>query len=234
MSHRVGVDVGGTFTDVVRVGRTREGADDARGPERGCARGPRAARRDRGRLARGAARAHAHDRPRHDRRRQHDDPDDGRPDRLARHRGVPRRDRAAPLLQGGHLGPGVPAAGPDRQAAGPPRDPRTAHRRGRRRSPPRRGRGATRNATPARVRRDVDRDRVPALVRQPRARAASPRARARGVPRRRADLTVARGVPEAARVRAHVNHARERVRGAADRALRRAPRGAVARRRLHR
>ena len=81
------------------------------------------------------------DRARHDDRRQHDDPDDGRHDRAARHRGVPRRDRAAALLQGGHLGPGLPGAGADRPASGPPRDPRAAHRRRRGRDPARRGRG---------------------------------------------------------------------------------------------
>ena len=45
------------------------------------------------------------DRARHHRGGQRHDPDDGGPDRAAGDRGVPRRDRDAALLQGGHLGP---------------------------------------------------------------------------------------------------------------------------------
>ena len=54
--------------------------------------------------------ADAHDRARHHHRRQHDDPDVGRADRSAGHRGLPRRDRVPPVLQGGHLGPGAAGA----------------------------------------------------------------------------------------------------------------------------
>ena len=59
-------------------------------------------------------------------------------------------------------------------------------------------------------------------LRQPRARAAGPRAHPRGVPRRRAHLAVARGHAARPRVRAHLDHAGQRLRRPADRALRRA------------
>ncbi len=58
------------------------------------------------------------------------------------------------------------------------------------------------------------------------------RDRPRGVPRRRARLAVARGLPEASRVRAHVDDARERVRGPTDRPVPRSARAAPARRGL--
>src|SRR3989442_121781 len=77
--------------------------------------------------------------------------------------------------------------------------------------------GLARDAPSARFWREVHRDRVPALLPEPRARAARPRDRARGVSRRRPGVVVPRGLPEAARVRAHVHDARERVRRTADR-----------------
>ena len=133
----------------------------------------------RGRAARtstalaGADRGH---RARHDDRRQHDDPDVGRADRAARHPGLPRRDRDAALLQGGHLGPGAAA----RRTRSPARRVRLeidrAHdRRGRGRSTP-----STRTAcvrASAACRRSgvqLDRGRVPALLHQPRSTSCAP------------------------------------------------------------
>ncbi len=122
--YRIGVDVGGTFTDLRaaparRLDDPREDpttpADQSEGVLAGLAR----ARRPRRAHDPGCpAGAHGFDRARDDHRRQHDDPDVRRGDRAARHRGVPRRDRAAPLLQGGHLGSGVPGARPRSPADG--------------------------------------------------------------------------------------------------------------------
>ena len=59
------------------------------------------------------------------------------------------------------------------------------------------------------------------------------RADPRRVPRRRAGVALARGVSEATRVRAHVDHARQRVRRSADRAVPRPAPGTAPRLRLH-
>ena len=79
------------------------------------------------------------------------------------------------------------------------------------------------------ARRAVDRGHVPVLVREPRARAARARDRPRGVPRRRPRLALARGDGPRPGVRAGLDHARERLRRAEDRALRRPARGAAPR-----
>ena len=60
---------------------------------------------------------------------------------------------------------------------------------------------------------------LPALLPEPGARAAGPRAHPRGVPRRRAVSLSHEVYSEAAGVRAHVDHARQRLRRAADRPL---------------
>ena len=52
----------------------------------------------------------------------------GAPDRPARHRGLPRRDRDAALLQGGHLGPELPGPRAHRPPPGPARGRRARHR----------------------------------------------------------------------------------------------------------
>ena len=149
--YRIGVDVGGTFTDLVLLRadgtvRAGEDADDAAATSpRACSTAWRAWRRPRGSPASATLLAATTlDRARHHDGRQHDDPDVGRADRTARHRGLPRRDRVAALLQGGHLGPRLPRARADRAPSGPPRDPRAGHRRGRRRHAARRGRPSAR------------------------------------------------------------------------------------------
>ena len=139
MGYRVGVDVGGTFTDLICVtpdgrDRARQDADDARRPvdrrdERPRRSSPSASA---SRSPTFCARAR-HPRARHDHRRQHDDRDERRGDRAARHRGPPRRDRAAPLPQGGDLGPELPGPDPDRAPPGAHPDPR-AHATSRARS----------------------------------------------------------------------------------------------------
>ncbi len=85
----------------------------------------------------------------------------------------------------------------------------------------RRGRGPPRRATPEEARRALDRGDVPVLVREPGARAPDARDRARGVSRRRAHLALARGDAARSRVRTGFDDARERVRCAAHRDLHR-------------
>ena len=129
MGYRVGVDVGGTFTDLIcvtpdRRGRARQDADtlddqSTRRDER-----PRAARRAASASTLDAFCARPrHPRARHHHRRQHDDRDERRADRAARHRGPPRRDRAAALPQGRDLGPELSGPDPDRPPAGAHPDP---------------------------------------------------------------------------------------------------------------
>ena len=130
--------------------------------------------------------------------------------------------------------PNYPGPTPDRPPPGAHPDPRAHELRGRGAAAARRGRRAPRRAAPEEARRPLDRGDVPVLVREPRARAAHARDRARGVPRRRAHLALARGDAARARVRAGVDHARQRVRRAAHRALHRPPAGRAATRRLRR
>ena len=143
------MDVGGTFTDCVpadgrRVDRPREDADDARRPVR--------------RRARRSRRASPTPRAGERRRRCSRAPTSivhgtttgdntmiqmsGAPTGLLVTAGLPRRDRDAPLLQGGHLGSRRTRRRADRAAPRPARDPRAADRRRRGRHPARRGRGA--------------------------------------------------------------------------------------------
>ena len=118
--YRIGVDVGGTFTDCVllrpdgsvileKTPTTPE--DQSDGVLAGI-----------GRLAEAEGladvtallRALRLDRARHDDGGQHHDPDVGSRDRAHGHRGIPRRDRDAAVLQRGHLGSRVPGAGAHR------------------------------------------------------------------------------------------------------------------------
>ena len=157
-----------------RVGDLREDPDDAPGPVRGGAGRPGRAGRRGGHRPRRPAGPHPGHRPRHHDRRQPHDPDDRRAHRAARHGRVPGRDRAAPLLQGGHLGPGVPAADADRPPAGAPRGPGAPDPRRGGGDPPRRGGGPGRHPPPAGARGHVDRGRVPPLLPEPGARASGP------------------------------------------------------------
>ena len=108
--YRVGVDVGGTFTDIICV--TPDGdivldktpttlEDQSVGVMNGLGQLARALRP----LAHRPLRPARHPRARHHDGRQHDDRDERRRDRSARHRRPPRRDRAPALPQGADLGP---------------------------------------------------------------------------------------------------------------------------------
>ncbi len=117
---------------------------------------------------------------------------------------------------------------PDRAPAGAHPDPR-AHELRRQRAPrARRGRGAPRRAAPEEARRAFDRGDVPLLVRESRARAAHARDRAGRVPRRRAHLALARGHAARSRVRAGLDDAGQRVRRAAHRHVHAEPAGQAA------
>ncbi len=123
--YRVGVDVGGTFTDCVllrpdgslvleKVPTTP--ADQSGGVLDGLGRLAEAEGLQTGRPP-DPDRVH---RPRHHRRRQRHDPDARRQHGPDRHPRLPRRDRAPSLLQGRHLGPGLSGPSADRQAPCPP------------------------------------------------------------------------------------------------------------------
>ena len=203
--YRVGIDVGGTFTDLICV--TPDGEvvldktpttldDQSTGVMNGL--GQLAERF--GAAARRPLPRARHRRPRHHHRRQHDDRDERRAHRPARHRGPPRRDRDAPGPQGGDLGPVLPRAAADRPAPGPHPDPRAHRLRGRGRC----SRSTRTRCAPAcggcrQLGVQLDRGHVPVLVREPGARATRRRDHPRGVPRRRARLAVARGDGRAAR-----------------------------------
>ena len=177
---RVGIDVGGTFTDLFAYDEERrdplgEGPDDPREPgDRGHAE-PRAAA-----VAPGGRHL---PRPRHDDGDERPDRAQGRADRPAHDRGLPRRAR-----DHAH-GPRVrlrPARGRSRE----PLVPRRLQARGAgaraqgrdRRAPARRGARARRDPRAARARRRVDRGRPAALVREPRPRAARCASSSRGRP----------------------------------------------------
>ncbi len=124
-----------------------------------------------------------------------------------------------------HLGSGLPAADSDRAAPPPHRRARAARLPRRRRHAARRGGRAPRGAAPAQAGRRVDR-RVPAvLLHQSGAREARAGDRRGGVPGR-ARLALARGDADGAGVRAHLDHAGRRLRGTARRELPEAPAGA--------
>ena len=83
---------------------------------------------------------------------------------------------------------------------------------------------------PPPARGHVDRGDVPVLVRQPGPRAPGRGDHPGGVPRRRPRLALPRGDGARSGVRAGLHHARQRVRGAADRVVRQPPPGEAARR----
>ena len=194
MAVRVGVDVGGTFTDAVmrrrgdaaRSRRTKVLTTAAR-PVRGDARGAAAAGRrpvDRRRLP-----------PRlHGRHQRRPDPH-GRQDRDAGHRRPPRHRRHRPRLAPVRREPlrpdlGAPPPGrPDRRPPLPPRGPGAAARGRRGAAAARRGRGPPRARVPQGRRRRVGRHLLHPRLRAPRPRAAGARDRRRGDARRlRPDL----------------------------------------------
>ena len=146
--------------------------------------------------------------------------------------GPSRRDRAAARLQGGHLGSGDPAAAADRAAPPPHRRARAARLRGPGGHAARRG-GRARGAAPA------ARSRAPSRWRWCSCSRSSTRAHERRVREIAAEecpsvarLALARGDAVGAGVRAHQHDAGERLRRAEDRALPAAPGRAAARRRL--
>ena len=113
--YRIGIDVGGTFTDLVAVderGRVTlaKAASTPRDPSIGVHRRAHAPRRGAGQRARSLlARDRAH-RPRHDRRDQRAARAQGRARRAPDDRGAPRRDRDARGAQGRPLQPPHAAA----------------------------------------------------------------------------------------------------------------------------
>ncbi len=107
-------------------------------------------------------------------------------------------------------------------------DPRAHDLRGQGRPRPRRGCRAAGRAAPPEARRAFHRGHVPVLVRQSRARTAHTRDRARRVPRRRPHLAVARGDAARTGVRTGVDDARQRVRRAPHRELHHEPPGEAA------
>ena len=221
-SLRAGIDIGGTFTDLVVyddasgafvVGKTLTTPDDPSRRDRGRAGGDPGVR-ERGDGCPGP------DHPRHDAGHQRADRAQGRADRAAGQRGVPRFARDRPRAS---LRPLRPAAGD----AASPGAARAALRRagahpGRRLDPPgaRSGRGVCR-APGARAGRGRDRGgrhRLPQQLRQPRAgatRAGGRAARRAGYPR--LDL-VRRGAGDP-RVRAHLDDRRQCLRPGPGRAL---------------
>ena len=126
--------------------------------------------------------------------------------------------------------PAYPAPFPIARRRGTNPHPRASRLRGQRADLARRGRSARRHATSQEAWLHVDRGRVPAQLHERGARTARPRVGARGVPRRRAHLPQPRGRPEGARVRAHQHHAGERLRRAADRGIHDSPHRGAARR----
>ena len=207
---RVGVDVGGTFTDLVALDRgrvvTAKVPSTPEDQSRGCDAQPRGGRG----LRRGGVRAR----------------DDGRHQRAARaprrahrarhHRGLPRPDRAR--------APGPPGALRPRGA--PPRAARAARpalHRARAHGARRRGRAAGRGQPRRGDRRAARGGRrggrgVPA-VRVPASRPRAPRRRggARGAGRR-PRVALERGAARVPRVRALLHHRRRRLPGAEARA----------------
>ena len=225
MSWRIGVDIGGTFTDVVLAEeargahRRRQGADDAArlrpGRARRLARGDARPRRRAGR--RRVARA------RDDRGHQCAARGQGRAHRARHHARLPRRARAAPLGAGrasttcSRTRPpcSCPATGASRSPSGvdaqgavvEPLAPRGGGRRHRLHQAPRRRGGGG----------------VPALlVPQRHARARHRRAAAGGASRS-CRVPVVRGAARDPRVRAHEHHRGVRLRGPDPRLVPRPP-----------
>ena len=240
MGHRIGIDVGGTFTDFIfgarrPRGRAHQGADHAAGP---VARRDERDRRDRRRAKGVGVRAllerDGPDRPRHHHRRQHDDRDERRGDGADHH----RRATATRSRSGAAT----------RRASG--------IRPSRRRSRSRRAAAASAcpsgSTSAARVVTPLDEAAVRHAVQRLRKQgvesiavcllfsfinpAHEKRVReiiARGVPGR-ARLALARGDADGAGVRAHLDHAGRRLRRPARRELPEAPAGRAARRGLRR
>ena len=126
--YRIGVDVGGTFTDCVLLRpdgsilleKTPTTPDDqSDGVLAGIGRLAEAEKLTDVTALLGQCESIVHGTTAADNTH---DPDDGSPDRPVGHRGIPRRDRDAAVLQGGHLGPRLPGAGAHRPPAGAARD----------------------------------------------------------------------------------------------------------------
>ena len=196
MSHRIGVDIGGTFTDLVLVDERpatcshRQGPDHARATreavEQGLADVLRAGRRGAGR---GRAR-----RPRHHPGHQRPDRAQGRADRAAHHPRLPRRARDRPRAPLRHVRPVPRAAGA--AGAAPPalRGRRARARRRHGRDAARPGRGRVRLVETLRASRASRRSRsASCTATQSGPRAAGRRAVARGCAGAAVSLSSRRG-----------------------------------------
>ena len=218
--YRIGVDIGGTFTDVVLLGadgtlRTKKVLSTPDDYARGVVAGhPRAAAGDRG-----GARERHQGRPRDDRRLERGarreglallPADDGR---------LPRRARAAAAADPGHVRAPVREAAAARPAPAALRDPRAD--RPARRGVDRAGRGgrAGGGRAGARRRRRGGRDQLPARLREPGPRAPRRRDRPGGRRRRRLHHVLLRDPRRDPRVRAHEHGRRQRLRRPRRRAL---------------
>ena len=220
MAWRIGVDIGGTFTDVALVDEASGHIGVAKVPTtpRDLAEGVLAALRiamQRYGVAAGRGRAAG---ARHHRRHQRHPRGEGRARRAHHHARLPRRAGAAALRPRRPLRPVPGCAGHADPAPAPLRDHR-AHRRRRRR---RHAAGRSRDRWPDRraeggARRGGRRLAAVQLP-QPRARAAARRAPARRAARH-ADLPVLRGAARDQGVRAHQHDGGVRLRRADPRLL---------------
>ena len=235
---RVGVDVGGTFTDLIlvdeeegriTVDKVPSTPDDPVAQRR---RGRAGAVREGRRGARGRRQPPARD-DRRDQHRAHAQRCGGRDDhdaRLPGHRPHRQAQEAVQLLAPAGAALAVAAA---RQAAPPADREGAGDGAGRRRAGrARRRRGARARAGAEAGRRRVRRGLPAALVPQPRARAPHQGDRARGVPRG-VPVRLARGAAPLPRVRAVLDGGPERVRRPEGLALRGALRRGPAGDRLH-
>ena len=205
-----------------RSGGPRQDADHPRRPVARGAHGHGAAGRRLRIGPSGVLRRRRGLRPRDDHGRQHHDRDERRPHRPAR----PPRAIATRSSSGGttrRRSGTRPRRRPSRSPGGGPAFPSrsAATSRATWSSRSTRRRCAVACGACSQAGRGVDRRVLPVQLRQSRPRAAGPRADPRGVPRRRAHLALPRGAAPGARVRAHLDHPRQRVRGAEDHRLRR-------------
>ena len=242
MSYRVGIDVGGTFTDFLVLGaddvrivhKTSSTPDD---PSRAVVDGPRGDRPAARLGAPVARRRRRRDRARHDGDDERGADPARRADRPARDEGLPRRPRAPRRHAGVAVRQPTAASHPPRAALPAPGHRRANRLQGRRGRAARRGRRRrSRGGVPGRGSRG-GRDLFHARAAEPGARAARARAPAGGAPGR-LPHRVERAPSPGALLRADIDDGTERVRRADHHELPRGPhppprRGRLRRRAAH-